>query len=160
MNTTPLDSIRVTFAEPVDATSFGTVDVMLDGPNGAIVVSGVTPVTGSGDTEFDITFAPQSTWGPYYLAIGPDVLDVAGNSMNQDQDETAGEAVEDQFLTTIRLGEPKVEVDDVQVVEGNAGTTDFVFTVTRTGDPSVRAVRRSLHDRFQESAVPLTDERQ
>ncbi len=48
--------------------------------------SGVTPVPGSGNTQFTLTFADQDLRGTYRLTVGPDVRDSAGNWMNQDGD--------------------------------------------------------------------------
>ncbi|BDY33022.1 MULTISPECIES: LysR family transcriptional regulator [Mycolicibacterium] len=48
----------------------------------------------------------------------------------------------------------------VRVETGWSRTLVALTRQARAGDPSVRAVRRSLHGRFRESAVPLTDELQ
>jgi methionine-rich copper-binding protein CopC len=44
----------------------------------------VTPVPGSGDKEFDVSFQVQSTTGAYRLTFGPDVFGVAGEPMAQE----------------------------------------------------------------------------
>jgi len=56
----------------------------------------VTPVSvavvgGSGDTEFELSFSPQDVRGSYRLTVGPDITDVAGNAMDQDNDGSNGE---------------------------------------------------------------------
>jgi DNA-binding transcriptional LysR family regulator len=48
----------------------------------------------------------------------------------------------------------------VRVETGWSRTLVVLSRQARTGDPSVRAVRRSLHGRFRESAVSLPDDRQ
>jgi subtilisin family serine protease/subtilisin-like proprotein convertase family protein len=81
---TSISSLRVTFTEAINAASFDATDVALTGPGGAITVTGVAPVAGSG-TQFDITFATQTASGTYTATVGPGVTDVAGNAMDQDQ---------------------------------------------------------------------------
>ncbi len=98
--TTSLSSVRVTFSKAMNTGSFTTADVAsFTGPNGAIAVSGVAPVAGS-NTQFDITFAAQTTAGNYSLVFGPNVTDTTGKAMDQDGDGTAGEATQDRFTAT------------------------------------------------------------
>ena len=94
------DHVDVTFSTTIDATSFTPSDVKLDGPSGSVVVSNVSPLTTS---SFRIQFAPLTIRGDYQIVIGPDVLDLAGNLMNQDNDATNGEATEDQYRANLRL---------------------------------------------------------
>lgn len=54
-------------------------------------------VNAVGTTQFDIVFAPQSAAGGYMLTIGPDIRDLAGNQMDQDQNGVNGEVPDDQF---------------------------------------------------------------
>ena len=92
-----ISSARVTFNEAIDATSFAGADVAFTGPGGGISVTGVAPVAGTGNTQFDLTFATQTTVGTYAMTIGPDVKDLAGNAMNQDGELPNGETPDDQF---------------------------------------------------------------
>jgi hypothetical protein len=41
--------------------------------------------------------------GDYTITLGPDIRDVSGNLMNQDNDGTNGEAIQDQFNANLRL---------------------------------------------------------
>jgi subtilisin-like proprotein convertase family protein len=75
--------VRVIFNEAVIPNSFTTSDVALTGPNGGIAISGVTPVSGTGNTQFDITFATQTAPGTYRLTVGPHIQDAAGHEMLQ-----------------------------------------------------------------------------
>jgi subtilisin family serine protease/subtilisin-like proprotein convertase family protein len=93
-----IDNLRVTFNEAIKASSFDATDVAFTGPGGDIGVT-VTPVSGS-TTQFDVSFASQSTSGNYTMVIGPNVTDLADNPMNQDGDGTNGEATQDQYTTT------------------------------------------------------------
>jgi subtilase family serine protease len=92
--------ISLSFIEPVQIGSFTVADVVLVGPGGTIANEdiAVAPVgVGGGATvasAFALTFPPQGTEGAYTLTVGPEVLDVAGNTMRQSQTATQ---VEDAF---------------------------------------------------------------
>jgi hypothetical protein len=80
----PPSNVRVTFNEPMDPMTFSPdkVTSFLD-PNGnPVTVNSVTPVTGSGNTQFDIAFDPQMVFGTYSMTVGPDIQDPYGNSMS------------------------------------------------------------------------------
>ncbi|MEM1069514.1 MAG: Ig-like domain-containing protein, partial [Planctomycetota bacterium] len=97
----PIDRVRVAFNEPIQADSFTLADISrLSGPDGDITPIAVNEVAVG---EFEIVFPTTNEPGEYRLTLGPDVLDIAGNSMDQDQDGTFGEADEDQFDTTFVL---------------------------------------------------------
>ena len=99
-----LRQITVDFSEPIDATTFTASDVVLTGPTGSpIAASGVSPVSGTNGTRFTISFPTQSTAGTYRLVLGPAILDLAGNPMNQDEDGVSGEPTADQFISTATL---------------------------------------------------------
>jgi hypothetical protein len=51
------------------------------GPGGPITVSGVTEVAGSGHTQFDVNFAPQSVAGSYRLTLSTAITDLFGNQL-------------------------------------------------------------------------------
>ncbi|MCC6127574.1 MAG: Ig-like domain-containing protein, partial [Pirellulales bacterium] len=94
-----LDSATVTYNEAIDFVSAGagkftTDDVALGGPSGAIPAAGIINVTGN---QYQISFAAQTQRGTYRVQAGPLVTDLAGNPMDQDQDGTPGEAVQDVY---------------------------------------------------------------
>lgn len=94
----PVSSVRLTLSEAIDASTFTAADITgFAGPSGAITPTGVVAVAGSGNTQFDVTFATQSAGGTYRFDVGPDVRDLAGNRMDQDQDGVLGESVEDRY---------------------------------------------------------------
>jgi subtilisin family serine protease/subtilisin-like proprotein convertase family protein len=73
------DTIQVTFNQAMNASVFNNSDVALVGPNGQrITIQSFQAVSGSGGTEFNFSFAPQSTAGTYTLFIGAGILSVAG----------------------------------------------------------------------------------
>jgi subtilisin-like proprotein convertase family protein len=77
------DKVRLSFNEAIDPGTLTAADITLSGPGGAIAVTGVSAVAGSGNTQFDVTFAPQSQAGGYAIRVGPDVRDPAGTAMSQ-----------------------------------------------------------------------------
>lgn len=92
------NKVRLTFNEAVNPATFTTADVVsLTGPNGAITPTGVVAVAGTNNTQFDVTFAAQSTLGTYSVTVGPDVRDTANNPMNQNQNTVNGETPGDQY---------------------------------------------------------------
>ncbi len=95
------DKVRLVFSEAITVGSFSTADVVsLTAPGGgSVAATGVTLVSGS-DNTFDVTFGPQSAAGQYSLVVGPAVLDIAGNAMDQNQNGTNGESPADLHTTT------------------------------------------------------------
>jgi hypothetical protein len=78
----PVDHARLGFNEPIDPNSFTFDQFALVDPNGNQVnVQSITPVGGTGNTQFDVTFDSQSTLGMYTLTVGPNIMDVLGNRM-------------------------------------------------------------------------------
>jgi hypothetical protein len=109
------NSLRVTFDEQIDPATFtlGQVDsfTRTDG-NGTTDVSadliGVTPVDGSGDRQFDISFAGESHLGMYALTIGPNILDVNGNAMDQNHNGITGEVPDDEYTARFTIQGPRI----------------------------------------------------
>ncbi len=102
----PIGSVRLFFNESVDAATFDVTDVVsFTGPNGSIAVNAVQAVAGSNDRQFDVLFDPQTALGGYTLTIGPDVLDLSGNPMNQDGDTVNGEVPDDRFRLQFSLAQ-------------------------------------------------------
>src|SRR5262249_13346259 len=66
---------------------------------GAVAIGGVAAVAGSNNTQFDVTFAAQTAAGNYQLVVGPDVRDLAGNPMDQNQNGVNGEGPADRATT-------------------------------------------------------------
>src|SRR5262249_2301342 len=74
-------------------TTFTTDDVSLTGPSGAVAVLGVSRVD---DTHYQASFDSLTERGSYQIAIGPNIADLSGNLMDQNQNGTGGEGA-DQF---------------------------------------------------------------
>lgn len=96
-----IDHIELTFSEPIDPATFTPGDVSsLIGPNGAIVVDAIGQVT---DDTFQIQFATQTDFGEFSYAIGPNITDLAGNPMDQNENGIAGEVTGDQFSSAFEV---------------------------------------------------------
>ncbi len=90
-----VDRVRLSFSEAIDPASFTPADVAaITGPAGPIGTAGVTvtPVAGSGNTQFDVAFPAQALAGTYQVALGADVRDLAGNPLDQNGNGVNGEA--------------------------------------------------------------------
>jgi methionine-rich copper-binding protein CopC len=104
-----VNSIRVIFNEPMNPDTFTPEQVdYLIGPQGRIGVTGITPVSGSNNTQFDINFSPQGFAGNYTLAIGPDIQDMVGHQMDQNGNFVDGEFPDDLFILTFGLEGPRI----------------------------------------------------
>lgn len=122
LRTDTLDSVTVTFSEAVDfdpagSGSFTVEDVTVIGPEGEIAP---TAITSLGGDEYEIAFSAQTCRGAYTVSVGPDIADLAGNLMDQDQDGVLGETEEDVYTfsfdafdaDTVFTSETTIEVGD------------------------------------------------
>ena len=103
MLTDTLDFVTVTFSEAIDyasdgSGSFDLDDVIITGPNGEIIPTGIVSL---GDNEHEISFAAQASLGTYTVSVGPDIADLVGNEMDQDRDGEFGEPEDDVFTFSI-----------------------------------------------------------
>ena len=90
--TATYDTATVTFNEAIDPTSFGVAQVLsLTGPAGnAIIPTSVTPVGGSGNKAFEVTFPNQDDLGKYTLLLSQTIRDTAAGTQNQMDDNKNG----------------------------------------------------------------------
>jgi len=80
--------------------TFSEADVALTGPTGLLPVASIESLSAS---LFRVHFTPLADRGSYQAVIGPNIADLAGNPMNQDNDGVNGEAIADQFTASFRL---------------------------------------------------------
>jgi hypothetical protein len=106
--TGPISSAQVTFNRAINASTFTPAEVTFTGPAGRIGVTAVTPVTGSSNTQFTITFPAQTATGRYSMLIGPNIRDTAGNLMDQDQDGGGVTGKDDLFALGFSVAGPQV----------------------------------------------------
>jgi subtilisin family serine protease/subtilisin-like proprotein convertase family protein len=98
-----LSGVRLTFSEAILAASFGIEDVVnITSPRGTLRATAVVPVAGT-DNQFDILFPNQNTIGNYRVTVGPGITDLAGNEMDQNNNNRNGERPWDQFYGTVTL---------------------------------------------------------
>ena len=135
----PLGQVTLTFNEPIDVASFTPADVVLKDPQGlAITPVSVAAVAGSTNRQFNLSFANQSVRGTYRLAVGPQVLDVAGNPMNQDGDAANGEATEDVYNGTVAYA-PTVTANRTEDFEGWTNAVPSYWSLISAGAGTVQA---------------------
>lgn len=87
-------------------STFTADDITLTDPSGArITITGIAAVPNTNNTEFILTFSggPRTAAGMYTLKVGPDILDLSGNKMNQDNDGMNGEITQDQYVGSYSL---------------------------------------------------------
>ena len=59
-----------------------------------------------GDAQFVLSLTNQFLRGMYRLGVGPAIQDAAGNLMDQDEDGTGGETIDDQYAGTVNYDAP------------------------------------------------------
>jgi hypothetical protein len=126
-----LDHVRVTFNEPMNPATFTPGQAVLTGPGGShIVVTSVTPVPLTNNTQFDIRFLPLGTVSNYSLVIGPDIRDIYGNPMDQNGNFIPGEAPGDQFTLTFNVAAPQVTANTLtgSTILDTTTTARFTFS--------------------------------
>jgi hypothetical protein len=113
---TATDHVDITFNLPIDPSSFTVDDVTLNGPDGPITPTAVTPLS---DLEFEVDFPSQAVLGTYRVTVGPGIEDNLGWAKDQNQNGVAGEVPNDQFTASFKLiATPPLYIDD-----GDAGFT-------------------------------------
>ena len=95
----PFDHLRITFNEPVDASSFSLDDILsLTGPDGDIGPLALQSVAGSSNRVYEITFASQSAPGDYKLVVSPNITDRFGNLIDANGNGIGGEFPGDELM--------------------------------------------------------------
>src|SRR5262249_35967568 len=145
--TTSVSSVRLTFSEALHARSFDASDITT-APAGLTHIA-VTPVIGSGNTQFDVTFNAVSTPGNYGFTVGPNVHDLANNPMNQNGNGTNGEPgdVYNAGFTVV----PNVQTfaNNTSTAIRDNGTTTSTITINQaptSADLNVRINIRHTRD--------------
>ncbi len=95
-----IDRITLTLNEAIDANSFGADDVSLIGPTGSV---GPLTVTRLSDVTYEVAFTMLRDAGQYQLLVGPEIMDLAGNLLDQDKDGTGGETPADQLAASFTV---------------------------------------------------------
>jgi hypothetical protein len=135
----PINSISVTFDEPIKASTFTADDVTVLDPVGTIVPLAGDPADSGDQQTFNINFASsQSQTGSYRFSIGPGVADLSGNPMNQDGDIVVGETNgDDRYAGVVQVGvstgQPVPYVQDFEAGSLTPLADSWSFAVSGTG---------------------------
>lgn len=128
-----IDYVDVTFDELIDETTLNSQAVEFTGPEGGIAIQQVIPID---EKTYRLTFEPQQQSGDYMINIGPGVLDLAGNEMDQDQNGINGEIQSDTFAQTLELLQPDLVASSVNTNDALVSGDPFTLNwqVSNTGD--------------------------
>ena len=135
-----IDHVDVWFSEAVDTTTFTTSDIAITKPNGQAVAA--TNIQNVGLNRFRISFAPQTLVGVYHVLVGPDVRDLAGNLLDQNQDGITGDPINDDVydasfnLVPVDLALSNLVVSPAALVAGESVTITWSGS-NQTGTPLV-----------------------
>jgi hypothetical protein len=139
----PFSSMRFTFSKLINPASFTTADIVsFTGPSNTNLFSTISSVSVNG-SEATVNFSARTISGTYTIVFGPQIQDLPGNLMDQDQDGILGEATQDSYSGTITLMSPDLTVTDLSLsnlppVGAMFGSTvDVTWTVRNIGtDPA------------------------
>ena len=110
-------------------TTFTLADIArFEGPSGNIGPLSLNVVAGTNNRQFTLSFPAQSTPGNYELEISPAIADRFGNQLDQDDDGTGGESLDDRFIGGFRFANAVARFD--------FGTTTSPVAAGYTGHPA------------------------
>jgi len=100
----PLSQFTVTFDRSMDTGSFAVINdlVSFAGPEGDIAPTGFQWLD---DRTLQIQFDPLAVFGDYTWTLGPNILDVGGNALDNGRNGIAGETPGDQYTGAFTLAE-------------------------------------------------------
>jgi hypothetical protein len=110
--TSPQGELALTFSEPMDTASFSIAEDIssFTGPQGVDISSLISGAAWDATgTILTLFFEPQASAGYYRMVIGPDVLDLDGNAMDQDGDGIPGQLPEDTHVAFFQVSAPPME---------------------------------------------------
>ncbi len=111
------DHVDVEFSEPIDPATFTIDDVSIVGADGPMAASTVAPVSGN---MYRVSFPAFGTRGSYQATIGPNIADLDGNLMDQNQDGTKGNPTTDVYKASLLYIEADtVFTSTITIAEGD-----------------------------------------
>ncbi len=158
----PFTELTFTFDELLNGETFTADDIRaFTGPGGVSLLGAVSAVVVDG-AQATVSFAAQSARGTYTMVLGPNIEDVAGNPMDQDNDGLPGEEDDDVYVATVDLESPDLDVVSVTVpatgVFGQTLTVSWVVQNLGT-DPALEdwsdRVYLSTDTSFDNNDIPL-----
>lgn len=102
----PVSFVDLNFNMAVDPATFTAADVVFNGPSGAI---GGVSVASVSATQFRVNFPTQAAIGTYTMTIGPAISSTTGQLMDQNNNGTGGEAL-DNFINIFTVTAPRVNM--------------------------------------------------
>ncbi len=88
------DHIDITFSEAVDPETFGIEDVAILGPAVQVAPTEIESISAD---AYRVHFSPLTLRGTYRVAIGPQIMDLSGNFIDQNGNGIPGEPIEDVY---------------------------------------------------------------
>ena len=131
----PVSSVRFTFSEAIDLTSFTPADVIFTGPRGLVRVGAVKVIPGTGDRQFEVSFPLQRIPGTYSLVIGPDIRDLSRNPMDQNGNGVNGEVPGDRYAVRFTIAPVATFVNNTRAAIRDLANT--ISTITITGNVTI-----------------------
>src|SRR5262249_23888435 len=128
-----LNKVRVTFNQAVQVSSFTPDQAVLKNPSGVAIPVTVAVVAGSGNQQFGLSFANQTTLGNYSLTIGPNILDATGKKMDSAYSTTL--SVQGLQVTASSSFKDHVRLTFNEPVDPNTLTTDQIVSFTGPAGP-------------------------
>lgn len=101
-----LSEIVLIFSEAMDTSTFSVAGDIhsFTGPGGVNLLNTITGTTWSdNDSKLTISVTTQSDAGYYRMVVGPNIMDLEGNLIDQDLDTITGEPIEDQYVAVVGL---------------------------------------------------------
>lgn len=103
-NNTPVSFVDLRFNQPVNSATFTPADVVLTTPNGTVAVTSITTVDAS---NYRINFPTQGSIGTYTVTVGPDISNLSGQKLDQNNNGVGGEAA-DFFYNIFTVVAPRL----------------------------------------------------
>ena len=137
-NATTVNEAWFRFDQPMDASSFTLAQDLLTFRNqdGSLTATGFR---WNDPTTLVITFAtqPADVETPLFMGLSPNILNVSGVPLDQDQDRVPGEAVDDQYSATLSLDNrgPSVFLTEPRTM-ASAPIDRIIFYFSEAIDPA------------------------
>ncbi|MDB5348919.1 MAG: hypothetical protein JWN86_166 [Planctomycetota bacterium] len=118
----PISPLILKFSVPIEVSAANAANIVVDGQAGHHVATGLTQVA---DRSYQVDFPPLMEDGPYHFTVLNMLVDINGNSLDQNIIQIPGEPDDsDSFTLTVDTVPPRV----TQHIPGGdiAGTIDHV----------------------------------
>ncbi|MCA9124654.1 MAG: carboxypeptidase regulatory-like domain-containing protein [Planctomycetales bacterium] len=99
-----VSQLTLTFDRQMDVSTFDVAEdiISFEGPEGSVVVSGSRWLD---ERTLALDFAAQDVLGYYELIIGPNIIDIGDNLLDQNQNRIAGEVPSDYYQANFTLAD-------------------------------------------------------